>query len=193
MRGPALPSVSSRRRNHNGLVRTIFFCLMSHEMADSAQSMIQEAGIQLQTPVTSTEATSFNHTTFGDVEQALHAIEDEQAKRMSLRNLARIEPFLSWMQDYSSVLDTFCQGFSPMAWVWVHRIYLRDIHVTNLDADMPPGTCQASCTGKTSTSCRPTTERFTCYLSWPPNTQRSSTSCSTPMNASQRSFRVFSA
>lgn len=98
-------------------------------MADSAQSMIQEAGIQLQTTVTSTEATSFNHTTFDDVEQALHAIEDEQAKRMSLRNLARIEPFLSWMRDYSSVLDTFCQGFSPMAWVWVHRIYLRDLHV----------------------------------------------------------------
>jgi hypothetical protein len=98
-------------------------------MADSAQFMIQEAGIQLQTTVTSTEATSFNHTTFDDVEQALHAIEDEQAKRMSLRNLARIQPFLSWVRDYSSVLDTFCQGFSPMAWVWVHRIYLRDFHV----------------------------------------------------------------
>ena len=162
-------------------------------MADSAQSMIQEAGILLQTTVTSTEATSFNHTTFDDVEQALHAIEDEQAKRMSLRNLARIEPFLSWMRDYSSVLDTFCQGFSPMTWVWVYRIYLCDIHVTNLYADIPPGTCQASCTGETSTSCRPTTERFTCYLSWLPNTRRSSTSCSTPIGASQRSFQVFSA
>jgi hypothetical protein len=124
MRGSAFPSLlgSGRRRSHDGFVRTVFFCLTFTKMTDSAQSMIQEAGIQLQTTVTSTEATSFNHTTFDDVEQALHAIEDEQAKRMSLRNLARIEPFLSWMQDYSSVLDTFCQGFSPMTWVWVHRI-----------------------------------------------------------------------
>jgi hypothetical protein len=117
----------SRQRKHNRFVRTILFPSHVHEMADSAQSMIQEAGIQLQTTVSSTEATSFNHTTFDDVEQALHAIEDEQAKRMSLRNLARIEPFLSWMRDYSSVLDTFCQGFSPMTWVWVHRIHLRDL------------------------------------------------------------------
>src|SRR5437764_142069 len=100
-------------------------------MADSAQYMIQEACVELQTTVTNTEAASFSHTRFDDVEQALHALEDEQAKRMSLKNLARIEPFLSWMQDYSSVLHTFCQGFSPMAWVWVRRIYLHDLHVTN--------------------------------------------------------------
>lgn len=97
-------------------------------MADGAQ-MIQEAGIQLRTAIFDTEATSFYHTTLGDVEQALHAIEDEQAKRLSLRNLARIEPFISWMQDYSPVLDTFCQGFSPMAWVWVRRLYLRNFRL----------------------------------------------------------------
>jgi hypothetical protein len=88
-------------------------------MAGGVRSMIQDAGSQLQEIVTRDEASVFHHTTLGDVQHALQAIENEQARRRSLTNLRRIEPFLSWMSDYSSILDTFCQGFSPMAWVWV--------------------------------------------------------------------------
>lgn len=97
-------------------------------MANGAQ-MIQEAGIQLRTATFNAETASFHHTTRADVEHALHAIEDKQAKSLSLMNLARIQPFISWMQDYSGVLDTFCQGFSPMAWVWVRRLYRRNLRL----------------------------------------------------------------
>jgi hypothetical protein len=90
-----------------------------YDMADGTQFMIQDAGSQLQETVTKDEASVFHHTTLGDIQQALQVIEDEQAKRMSLTNLRRIEPFLSWMKDYSGILDTLCQGFSPMVWVWV--------------------------------------------------------------------------
>lgn len=97
-----------------------------------ARSMIQDAGTQLQELVTRDEASVFNHTTLGDVQHALQAIEDEQARRRSLTNLRRIEPFLSWMRDYSSILDTFCQGFSPMAWVWVLLSCLEEFGIVRL-------------------------------------------------------------
>jgi hypothetical protein len=120
-----------------------------YSMADGAQFMIQDAGSQLQEIVTKDEASVFHHTTLGDIQQALQAIEDEQAKRMSLTNLRRIEPFLSWIKDYSAILDTFCQGFSPMVWVWVSLSYIEELLDTGaLKADTFSGTDQTDCSGK---------------------------------------------
>ena len=82
-------------------------------------SDIKEAFSKLKDSISSQDAQDFQSTTLQDVRSAAHKIEQQQAQRQSLRNMRRIEPFLNFMESYSRVIEVFCQGFSPMAWVWV--------------------------------------------------------------------------
>ena len=63
----------------------------------------------------------FQSTTLQDVQNAAQAIERRQSQRQSLQNLRRIQPFLEFMQRYAGVLEVICQGYSPIAWVWVSK------------------------------------------------------------------------
>ena len=51
--------------------------------------------------------------------EAARAIEREQGVRGDLRFMRRIEPLLKTLESYSGVLEVFCQGYPPMAFVWV--------------------------------------------------------------------------
>ena len=82
-------------------------------------SDIREAFGKLKDSVSSEDAQDFQSTTLQDVRSAVHKIEQQQAQRQSLRNMRRIDPFLKFMETYSRVIEVSCQGFSPMAWVWV--------------------------------------------------------------------------
>ncbi len=48
-------------------------------------------------------------TTAEDVRNAAIAIQEQQAKTKSYRGLARIEPLIRALQEYSGVADTFAQ------------------------------------------------------------------------------------
>jgi hypothetical protein len=93
-------------------------------MAGTGRSSVLQTALDFQSTVTAEDLVGFQHTTLGDVQQAIYEVEDLQAARLSLQNLRRIEPLLLWLKDYSAVMDTFCQGFSPMAFVWV-RVTLK--------------------------------------------------------------------
>ena len=79
---------------------------------------IQDAFDRLSDSISSDDARDFNSTTLQDVRREIQAIELRQAQRQSLQNVRRIQPFLNFAECYSGVLDTICQGFSPIAWVW---------------------------------------------------------------------------
>lgn len=84
-----------------------------------AQNIVRDAFEKLKSSISSDDARDFQSTTLQDVRSAARAIQDAQAPRQSLRNLRRVEPFLKIAEKYAGVLEVFCQGFSPMAWIWV--------------------------------------------------------------------------
>jgi hypothetical protein len=88
-------------------------------MAASGSEIIQRALDDLKRGVDEEHERLFQNTSAKDVWDLARKIEDEQRKRGRTRNMARIEPFLRSLESYAAVVDTFCRGFSPMAWVWV--------------------------------------------------------------------------
>jgi hypothetical protein len=88
-------------------------------MAGSGQDIIRRALDELKTSVSADDARTFQNTSVRDVWDLARRIEQEQNERARLQNMRRIEPILRSLESYAGVIDTFCQGFSPMAWVWV--------------------------------------------------------------------------
>lgn len=82
-------------------------------------TLIKDAFERLSTSISRDDARDFHSTTLQDVRAAIKCIEHDQSQRQSLRNVRRIDPFLKFMESYSKVIEAGCQGFSPMAWVWV--------------------------------------------------------------------------
>jgi len=92
-------------------------------MAASGSEIIRRALDDLKRGVDGEHERVFQNTSAKDVWDLARKIEDDQRKRGRMRNMARIEPFLRLLESYASVVDTFCQGFSPMAWVWVCELH----------------------------------------------------------------------
>ena len=80
---------------------------------------VKEAFERLSTSISSDDARDFDSTTLQDVRSAVRRIEQQQAERQSIQNMRRVDPFLKFMENYARVIEAGCQGFSPMAWVWV--------------------------------------------------------------------------
>ena len=89
-------------------------------MADG-RAIVEKALDQLKSSLVDEDSRVFSDSTLEDVWKAAREIEQEQTARASLQNMRRIEPILRSLESYASVMNTFCQGFSPMAFVWVCR------------------------------------------------------------------------
>ena len=87
-------------------------------MADG-QAIVEKAFKELNSTLTPDHARVFLDTTLEQVWKEAYDIEQREGARLSLRNMRRIVPILRSLESYAAVMDTFCQGFSPMAWVWV--------------------------------------------------------------------------
>ena len=83
------------------------------------RAIVEKALDDLKSTVTPEHKRTFSDTKLEDVWNEARAIERHQGTRLALRNMRRIEPFLRSLETYSTVIDTFCQGFTPMVWVWV--------------------------------------------------------------------------
>ncbi|MCJ1405748.1 hypothetical protein MMC11_008978 [Xylographa trunciseda] len=82
------------------------------------RAIIKAAYDQLRSTISTQDALTFSNASFADVWKVARDIEREQGARTALRNIGRIEPMLRTIETYAPVIDTFCQGFSPMAFVW---------------------------------------------------------------------------
>ena len=85
----------------------------------TGQDIVRKALDSLKASLTEDDAYAFKNTQHEDVVKEACNIEHELGKRGSLRHTRRVEGFLEMLHSYAGVLDTFCQGFSPMVWVWV--------------------------------------------------------------------------
>lgn len=87
-------------------------------MADG-QAIVTKALNDLKLSVTPEDARTFKDATLEDLWRDAREIEREQGKRLELSHMRRFEWFITSLESYSGVIDSLCQGFPPMAWVWV--------------------------------------------------------------------------
>jgi hypothetical protein len=88
-------------------------------MSGSGREIIEKALLELKANISSDDARTFETTSLQDVWHLAREMEREQTERGGSQYMRRLEHVLRSLESYSGVLDTFCQGFSPMAWVWV--------------------------------------------------------------------------
>ena len=92
------------------------------------RTTVKKALDQLKSTITPDDARAFSDTTLESVWQGALEIEREQGARLDLRFMRRIQPFLKSLESYASVIEVFCQGFSPMAYVWVELTNTRSLY-----------------------------------------------------------------
>lgn len=103
----------------------------------TGRAIVKRALDQLMPTITPEDARVFVETTAIDIRRAAREIEKEQGARLELRFMRRIEPFLLSLESYGPVMEVFCQGYSPMAFVWVPFT-----PCTRLNAYMIDATCR---------------------------------------------------
>ena len=87
----------------------------------NGEAIIKKALDQLKSTLTPEDVRTFSNTSLEDLWREARKIEQEQGARLDLRFMRRIEPFLRSLESYASVIEVFCQGYAPMAFIWVRR------------------------------------------------------------------------
>ena len=85
----------------------------------AGEATVKKALVQLKSTISVEDARMFSSTSLKDIWHEAREIEREQGARSDLRYMRRVEPLLELLRGYSSVIEVFCQGYAPMAFVWV--------------------------------------------------------------------------
>lgn len=84
----------------------------------TGEATVKKALDQLKSTLTPEDVRMFSNTSLEDLWREARRIEQEQGARMDLRCMRRLEPLLRSLESYASVIEVFCQGYAPMAFVW---------------------------------------------------------------------------
>jgi hypothetical protein len=87
-------------------------------MATDEHITAKKAFDNLKKVLTPDDLDDFENTSVEQVWEAAREIERQQAARVSLRNVRRIEPVIRSFESYAATIEVFCQGFSPLSFVW---------------------------------------------------------------------------
>lgn len=87
----------------------------------TGEATVKKALDQLKSTLTPEDVRMFSNTSLEDLWREARRIEQEQGARTDLRCMRRLEPLLRSLESYASVIEVFCQGYAPMAFVWVRR------------------------------------------------------------------------
>lgn len=85
----------------------------------TGEAIVKKALDQLKLTLTPEDARMFSISSLEDLWREARRIEVEQGARLDLRCMRRLEPLLRSLESYAGVIEVFCQGYSPMAFVWV--------------------------------------------------------------------------
>ena len=85
----------------------------------TGKAIVEKALDDLKSTLTAEDARIFSNTSLEDLWREVRRIEDEQGARLDLRFMRRAEHYLRSLEGYAGVVEVFCQGYSPMAFVWV--------------------------------------------------------------------------
>lgn len=89
---------------------------------DGPNSAIASAFKKFENKISIEDANTFANTELKDVWKAVRDIDTAQRRRLSARNLARVEPLLRGIEKYSKVIEVLCNGTPYMPYVWVRRV-----------------------------------------------------------------------
>jgi hypothetical protein len=92
--------------------------LVSAAVSLAAQRTIREAFEDLERTVTEKDRASFAATTLDDVIRSAYSIEAQLAARKSLRDMRRLVPLFTGLQNYAHSIENICGGTAFLAWVW---------------------------------------------------------------------------
>ena len=87
----------------------------------TGEEIAKKALDQLKSSLTAEDVRTFSNTSLEDLWREARRIESEQANRRDLQFMRRVEPLLRTLESYAGVIEVLCQGYSPMAFVWVSR------------------------------------------------------------------------
>lgn len=85
----------------------------------TGEAIVKKALDQFTSTLTSQDVRMFSNTSLEDLWREARRVEHEQGARGDLKFMRRLEPFLRTLESYAGVIEVFCQGYSPMAFVWV--------------------------------------------------------------------------
>lgn len=85
----------------------------------TAEAIVKKALDQLKATLSPEDVRMFSNSSLEDLWREARKVEDEQGARLDLRFMRRLEPFLRSLESYAGVIEVFCQGYAPMAFVWV--------------------------------------------------------------------------
>lgn len=91
---------------------------------------------RLRDIVAKDDVRSFNSTRMEDVWTTARDIERHLESRRSLRGFHRIQPFLAGIEQYSKVVEVFCQGTPYLPYIWAPIKLLLQIaqgHISALE------------------------------------------------------------
>lgn len=91
----------------------------------SGQIILERAIDQLKSTLSPNDAREFKDTSLQQVWKVAREMERDHGSRLALRHTRRMEPLLRTLECYSGPIDTFCQGYSAMAFVWVGFLHRR--------------------------------------------------------------------
>lgn len=93
----------------------------------SAQAF-DEALARFKKGLTPKEMADFAVTSIDDVHAEADRIQQEQAKRGSLRNMRRIQPYINGLSQFSKVIEVFIQAKPEiMSFIWVSYVGVSGI------------------------------------------------------------------
>lgn len=85
----------------------------------TGEVIVERALDQLKSSLTAEDVRTFSNTSLEDLWREARKIEKEQAARLDLRFMRRVERLVRSLESYAGVIEVLCQGYSPMAFVWV--------------------------------------------------------------------------
>ena len=74
-----------------------------------------------------TDARRFRNTTIQDVREECRRIENELGSRGLLRNMHRLDPFLTGLEHYRKAVDVLCQGTPYLPWIWAPVVLILKV------------------------------------------------------------------
>jgi hypothetical protein len=89
---------------------------------ENSMTTFEKAFKLIKSSVTGADAVNLQSTTLKEVEEAAQAIEARQRERRSMRNMARLKPFLDGLRKYSKVIEVMCNGTDYLPWIWVGNL-----------------------------------------------------------------------
>ena len=92
---------------------------MKTSIMATGEEVVKKAVEHLKSTLTPEDVRMFSNTSLKNLWHEARKIQAEQGARQDLRFMRRIEPLLQTLESYASVIEVFCQGYSPMAFVWV--------------------------------------------------------------------------